>query len=167
MSGTNDKSAGIVSLIEQWRAERAAEFIVDLQGAVDWLTGNNTALADAYKSAIEKQGELEKQLAEAETGAASMREALVAHEIIAQSQTTALPSPQLRMDAIAAVDERYGPAVLALLAEVERGRAIIDAIERSGFDLSPCMDCGAPVVCIPDGLPLCEQCAKKQQEPSE
>lgn len=35
------------------------------------------------------------------------------------------------------------------------------AIERGGLDLSCCMDCGAPVVCIPDGLPMCEGCATK------
>lgn len=35
------------------------------------------------------------------------------------------------------------------------------AIERGGLDLSCCMDCGAPVVCIPDGLPMCEACAVK------
>lgn len=33
------------------------------------------------------------------------------------------------------------------------------AIERGGLDISCCMDCGAPVVCIPDGLPMCDGCA--------
>jgi len=36
-----------------------------------------------------------------------------------------------------------------------------DAIERGGYDLSPCGSCGNPVVCIPDGLPLCEACAER------
>ena len=35
---------------------------------------------------------------------------------------------------------------------------IMEAIERSAFDLSPCRGCGLPVVCIPDGLPFCELC---------
>lgn len=34
------------------------------------------------------------------------------------------------------------------------------AIERGGFDLSPCMTCGQAVVCVPDGMPMCEGCAK-------
>lgn len=33
-------------------------------------------------------------------------------------------------------------------------------VERSGFDLSNCMMCGHPIVCLPDGLPLCDPCAK-------
>jgi hypothetical protein len=34
-------------------------------------------------------------------------------------------------------------------------------LARSGFDLSPCMHCGANVICIPDGLACCEPCAEK------
>jgi hypothetical protein len=33
------------------------------------------------------------------------------------------------------------------------------AIQDGGFDLSPCGNCGTPVVCIPDGLPMCRRCA--------
>lgn len=36
---------------------------------------------------------------------------------------------------------------------------LVQAIERSGLDISPCMRCGEPVVCIPDGLPMCKACA--------
>ena len=35
------------------------------------------------------------------------------------------------------------------------------AIERSGYDVSPCMICQELVVCIPDGLPICRYCAEK------
>ena len=42
-------------------------------------------------------------------------------------------------------------------AEVERLR---DAITAGGFDLSPCRMCGRTIVCVPDGLALCESCAK-------
>jgi hypothetical protein len=38
------------------------------------------------------------------------------------------------------------------------------ALDRSGYDLSCCMDCGKPVFCIPDGQPMCEQCAKTEGE---
>lgn len=34
-------------------------------------------------------------------------------------------------------------------------------VERGGFDLSPCMNCGESVVCIPEGLALCKTCAAK------
>lgn len=34
-----------------------------------------------------------------------------------------------------------------------------EAINRSGFDVSPCQHCGMPVVCLPDGMPCCEECA--------
>jgi len=36
-----------------------------------------------------------------------------------------------------------------------------DAYDRSGLDISPCGECGHPVVCIPDGLPICEPCGLK------
>lgn len=35
------------------------------------------------------------------------------------------------------------------------------AIDAGGWDLSPCGSCGTAVVCLPDGLPLCESCAAK------
>lgn len=39
-----------------------------------------------------------------------------------------------------------------------------DAIDRSPYDVSPCMVCGLPVVCLPDGMPMCEPCARKEGE---
>ena len=33
-----------------------------------------------------------------------------------------------------------------------------DALHRSPYDISLCMECGKPVVCIPDGMPMCEPC---------
>ena len=43
--------------------------------------------------------------------------------------------------------------------ELSEGISLLfKAIERSGFDLSPCMYCGETTVCIPDGLPYCEAC---------
>ena len=36
---------------------------------------------------------------------------------------------------------------------------LTEAIDRGGFDLSLCGRCGKLVVCIPDGLPMCEGCA--------
>lgn len=34
-------------------------------------------------------------------------------------------------------------------------------IERSGFDISPCRNCGESLVCVPEGLALCKTCATK------
>ena len=33
--------------------------------------------------------------------------------------------------------------------------------EQSGLDLSPCRVCSQWIVCIPDGLALCKDCAEK------
>ena len=51
--------------------------------------------------------------------------------------------------------------VAALEVLTAHHRALTEAIARSGYDLSVCMDCGSPVVCIPDGMPMCEPCAEK------
>lgn len=41
------------------------------------------------------------------------------------------------------------------------------AWRRSPFDISPCMVCGQPVVCLPDGLPCCELCEEKVSTPTQ
>lgn len=61
-------------------------------------------------------------------------------------------------------------AELAFLrAEVERLRnqaslfkIYMEALDRSSFDMSLCRVCGQPVVCLPDGLAVCEPCAKEE-----
>ena len=40
---------------------------------------------------------------------------------------------------------------------------LMEAIERSGFDVSPCRGCGEPIVCLPDGLPFCCSCVVDDQ----
>lgn len=37
------------------------------------------------------------------------------------------------------------------------------AIRNAGMDISPCCLCGALVVCIPDGLPVCKACGEKEE----
>ena len=34
---------------------------------------------------------------------------------------------------------------------------------RGGMDVSPCMDCGEPIECVPDGMPMCPACAEKNR----
>jgi len=51
------------------------------------------------------------------------------------------------------------------LAAIHMAVIVLGAIERSGYDICVCMDCGAPVVCIPDGMPMCEPCAVKIHGP--
>lgn len=46
-------------------------------------------------------------------------------------------------------------------AATERETAFKNAIEHGGYDISPCKDCGTPIACIPDGLPMCRRCAEK------
>jgi len=49
-----------------------------------------------------------------------------------------------------------GPSeVESLRASVEMYRS---ALARSPYDINLCMVCGEPVVCVPDGMPLCENC---------
>jgi hypothetical protein len=38
---------------------------------------------------------------------------------------------------------------------------LTELLARSGMDLSPCKSCGQTVICIPDGLALCKDCAEK------
>jgi hypothetical protein len=42
----------------------------------------------------------------------------------------------------------------------------IDAcLKRSGYDISPCRDCGQPTICLPDGMGAwCEECHRKSEE---
>ena len=56
-------------------------------------------------------------------------------------------------------------AVNAMLDSVQVRRDYLEsAIDAGGWDLSPCGMCGTAVVCLPDGLPLCEDCARKESE---
>jgi hypothetical protein len=42
---------------------------------------------------------------------------------------------------------------------------LMDAIERSGLEISECRRCSMLVVCIPDGLSnFCEKCAEKENK---
>lgn len=50
------------------------------------------------------------------------------------------------------------------LAQVDRLRELRAAFDRSGLDVSACRDCGEAVICVPDGLALCEPCATKGDE---
>lgn len=59
----------------------------------------------------------------------------------------------------AATEKHMTGASLSFLMQSELTRAI----ERGGFDLSTCLRCGELVVCIPDGLPMCEGCAGDEQ----
>jgi hypothetical protein len=52
----------------------------------------------------------------------------------------------------------YAGWVAKLQREIE---ALIKAIEAGGMDLSPCKSCGQTVVCVPDGLACCKDCAEK------
>lgn len=51
-------------------------------------------------------------------------------------------------------------AFLHQLREAEEKATELERrIERGGLDQSPCKGCGVIIVCISDGLPMCESCA--------
>lgn len=55
------------------------------------------------------------------------------------------------------------PVIDAMLDNVKmKADLLSNAIDAGGWDLSPCGGCGTAVVCLPDGLPLCEACALKE-----
>ena len=47
------------------------------------------------------------------------------------------------------------------VASLEIALALVAAIERGGYDVSPCLICQELVVCIADGLAVCKHCAEK------
>jgi hypothetical protein len=44
-------------------------------------------------------------------------------------------------------------------------KELLAAIDAGELDISQCMICHRPVVCIPDGLPMCRFCAAKEGKP--
>ncbi len=44
------------------------------------------------------------------------------------------------------------------------GAILQAALKRSPYDVGPCGECGEPVVCIPEGLALCNACAAKTED---
>lgn len=65
-------------------------------------------------------------------------------------------------DELMRVRKKVGDRTVAAL---EVALTIVAAVDRSGLDLSNCTDCGSMVVCIPDGLAMCEACATKAGGP--
>ena len=53
------------------------------------------------------------------------------------------------------------PAVDGLIDTLGAYLALSDAIERGGYDVSPCLICQELTVCIPGGLAICRLCAEK------
>ena len=50
---------------------------------------------------------------------------------------------------------------LATAKALESALALVAAIDRGGYDVSPCLICQELVVCIADGLAMCRHCAEK------
>lgn len=42
---------------------------------------------------------------------------------------------------------------------VELGAIFDEALSRSPYDVGECIRCHRPVVCLPDGMALCDECA--------
>ena len=57
--------------------------------------------------------------------------------------------------------EHFGEPIRIAVAEAVKPWK--EALNRSEFDISPCRDCGLPVVCIPDGMSAwCNECARSK-----
>lgn len=52
---------------------------------------------------------------------------------------------------------------LWFLASLNRMLVVAEAYERSGLDVWPCSNCEKPVICFPDGMPLCKDCADAEE----
>ena len=50
------------------------------------------------------------------------------------------------------------------VASLEIALALVAAIDRGGYDVSPCLICQELVVCIPDGIAMCLKCVEKCAE---
>ena len=50
---------------------------------------------------------------------------------------------------------------VATVRALEASLALVAAIDRGGYDVSPCLICQELTVCIPDGLAICRHCAEK------
>ncbi len=62
--------------------------------------------------------------------------------------------------------ERAGKLARTALAYLDATDALEKAVSRGGYDISPCRECGEPVVCLPDGLGgLCVGCEEKEYTP--
>lgn len=67
-------------------------------------------------------------------------------------------------------DEAYRENYLSAQAHVENLMfanewmiaRVLTAVAGSDQDVSPCRFCSTPILCIPDGLPCCEACAKQE-----
>ena len=56
------------------------------------------------------------------------------------------------------------PDDTAALAELlSRWDGLTAAVADGGWDLAPCMVCSRPVICVPEGLAMCVECAAKER----
>lgn len=74
--------------------------------------------------------------------------------------TDAIPAMFKAINAVAENDRENAGQV----NDQSREEMLDNAIKAGGWDISPCGMCGTPVVCLPDGLPMCEACAVKESD---
>ena len=58
----------------------------------------------------------------------------------------------------------YKPIAAKTIQSLEVALALVAAIDRGGYDVSPCLICQELVVCIPGGIPMCLKCVEKCAE---
>ena len=72
-----------------------------------------------------------------------------------------LPTAKELVSVVDGATPHYRSLAARTVASLEASLALVAAIDRGGYDVSPCMICQELVVCIPDGLPMCRHCAEK------
>lgn len=80
-------------------------------------------------------------------------------------QTKRIDALQRAIDIVRAV-EWEGDLRVNMTTVIGAGRVLAKwiedieaAIDGGGLDVSPCRGCSRSIVCLPDGLPMCESCA--------
>ncbi len=72
-----------------------------------------------------------------------------------------LPTAKELVSVVDGATPHYRSLTARTVASLEASLALVAAIDRGGYDVSPCLICQELVVCIPDGLAMCEACAEK------
>ena len=60
--------------------------------------------------------------------------------------------------------EERDSALQQLVVADARANALQNAIDAGEWDVSLCLLCRTPVVCLPDGMPMCAACARMEME---
>jgi hypothetical protein len=72
-----------------------------------------------------------------------------------------LPTAKELVSVVDGATPQYRSLTAKTIQSLEVALALVAAIDRGGYDVSPCLICQELTVCIPDGLAICRLCAEK------